>query len=379
MVPKPHAAAQVVPLDPAHLPEVRDLINAHLDLMVPGWALTEPFIASHLQRNSGQAITDPWVIERATLCALEGQRLVAAAHLLRYGRGPQVGPAYAGTGEIAWFLAWVDAGEAAAALLDAAHAQMHAWGITPDYAWGTGLPVSPFVGVPDVWPHIAAALTRAGYRPGVGNEEAVYGGALDAGPPPADPPIQGLALQRRLIATLWAANEMRFAALLDGREIGKCEVALDLADGGALPALQQWAQLTELDVEGPWRNQDIGAWLVRQAVAWIRLGGRSRLVVATMADNAGAIRFYRRFGWELLVHEQKGWKRAASPAPQLLAKSGRCRAGSDRCLPDFTAAPSPRGRSAGSPGLLPPPAGRRWRVDCSWRASSNPGRSVARG
>lgn len=63
-------------------------------------------------------------------------------------------------------------------------------------------------------------------------------------------------------------------------------------------------------------NQGIGAWLVRQAIAWIRLGGRSRLLVATMADNEGAIRSYRRFGWELLVHEQKGWKRAtASPAP----------------------------------------------------------------
>jgi hypothetical protein len=41
----------------------------------------------------------------------------------------------------------------------------------------------------------------------------------------------------------------------------------------------------------------------------MRLGGRSRVVVATMADNAGAIRFYRRFGWERLIHERKGWTR----------------------------------------------------------------------
>jgi hypothetical protein len=38
-----------------------------------------------------------------------------------------------------------------------------------------------------------------------------------------------------------------------------------------------------------------------------RLDPSGRPVVATMADNAGAIRFYRRFGWELLIHEQKGW------------------------------------------------------------------------
>jgi len=102
---------------------------------------------------------------------------------------------------------------------------------------------------------------------------------------------------------------MRFAAVLNGEAVGKCEVAVDLTNGGALPALQQWAQLTELQIAEPWRNRGIGAWLVRHAVAWIRLAGRTRLLVATMADNAGAIRFYRRLGWELLVLEQTGWIR----------------------------------------------------------------------
>ncbi len=107
---------------------------------------------------------------------------------------------------------------------------------------------------------------------------------------------------------------MRFAAVLNGEALGKCEVAVDLTDGGALPALQQWAQLTELQVGEPWRNRGIGTWLVRHAIAWIRLAGRTRLLLSTMADNDGAIRFYQRFGWELLVGEQKGWIRQ-SEAP----------------------------------------------------------------
>ncbi len=188
---------QVVPFDPSHLPQVQDLVNAHLGLLVPGWALTEDFIASHLERNPGQAITDPWVTERTTMCALAGERIVAAAHLLYYG-GPAVGPAYAQTGEIAWFLAWADASEAADALLAAARTQMQTWGVVQEYAWGAWLPVGPFVGVPDVWPHIAAALTAARFHPSVGNEEAVYGGSLDAVSPPPDPPVEGLTLQRRL-------------------------------------------------------------------------------------------------------------------------------------------------------------------------------------
>jgi GNAT superfamily N-acetyltransferase len=306
--------AQVVPFDPSHLPHIRDLINAHLGLAVPGWALTAPFIASHLDRNPGQAITDPWVAERATLCALEGQRVVAAAHLLRYGSGPPVGPALAGTGEIAWFFAWADKAEAAAVLLAAASDQMRARGVTLAGVWNVGLPVGPFVGVPDVWPHIADALSAAGFRPMVGNEEVVYGGPLDAVAATSEPPVPGLAVRRGLTTGLWAAHEMRFAALLDGREIAACEVALDLTDNGALPALRQWAQLTELEVAEPWRNQRIGVWLVRHALAWVRLGGRSRVVVATMADNMGANRFYRRFGWERLVHERKGWSRGPDAA-----------------------------------------------------------------
>lgn len=194
---------------------------------------------------------------------------------------------------------------------------MHTWGITQVCicAWNTWLPVGPFVGVPDVWPHIAAFLVAAGFCPVVGaeHEEEVYGGTLDSVPPPTDPSVSGLTVRRGVITGLWAAHEMCFSALLEDQEVGRCEVTLDLTEHGALPALHQWAWLTELRVEESWRNRGIGTWLVQRAVAWSRLGGRSRLVVATMADNAGAIRFYRRFGWELLVHEQKGWSRVIRP------------------------------------------------------------------
>jgi hypothetical protein len=77
--------AQIELFQLAHLPHVRALVNAHLSSLAPGWALAEQFIASRLQRDPGEFIIDPWVTARVTLCAIERQRVIAAAHLLRYG------------------------------------------------------------------------------------------------------------------------------------------------------------------------------------------------------------------------------------------------------------------------------------------------------
>lgn len=300
----------IEPLRPAHLPQVQQLINLHLSALLPGWALPEDFIASHLQRNPGQDILDPWVHERMTLCALSRQRVVAAAHLLRYGSGPEVGNYYRNVGDIAWFLAWPDAGEAAAALLAAARRQLAAWEVTREYAWDNGLPISPIVGVPDVWPHIAAALEAVGYRLNPGREEVIYAGTLDQIPRPSAPPLPGLTLRRTMGTILGAC----FLALLDGQEVGRCECGTDMTSGGRLPALRGWGELSELQVGQPWQRRGIGTWLVQQAVAWHRLGSGERMVLAVTAEDeaAGAGRFYQRLGWEALAREWTGWEWSAS-------------------------------------------------------------------
>jgi hypothetical protein len=82
----------IMPLQREHLPQVQRLINTHLSAMVPGWALSAAFIARRLQRNPAQDTLDPWVRACTALCAIARQRVVAAAHLLRYGDGPEVGP-----------------------------------------------------------------------------------------------------------------------------------------------------------------------------------------------------------------------------------------------------------------------------------------------
>lgn len=115
-------------LEPPHLPQLLELVNVHLGAVVPGWALTGGFLAETLRRNYTEYITDPWVAERATLCAVEGHRVLAAAHLLRYGSGPEVSDSYRGAAEIDWFLTLPGRDDAASATLSAARDLLASWG-----------------------------------------------------------------------------------------------------------------------------------------------------------------------------------------------------------------------------------------------------------
>jgi GNAT superfamily N-acetyltransferase len=154
----------------------------------------------------------------------------------------------------------------------------------------------------------------AGYHPRTDKEgeEIVYGGPLDQVQLPSTPPVPNMTLQRTMGRIVGA----RFVALLDGQEVGQIECGTDLTLGGALPALRGWGEISELQVSEPWRNRGIGTWLVQQAVAWHRLGGGERMILAVTAEDeaAGAGRFYQRLGWHVLMRQRKGWQWSTNPA-----------------------------------------------------------------
>ncbi|MBV9278695.1 MAG: GNAT family N-acetyltransferase [Chloroflexi bacterium] len=293
--------------DPTDLPPLQRLVNRHLTAVIPGWALSETALTRHLRRDGSEPITDPWVRERVTLCAVESEGILAAVHLLRYRDDPEVGSAYRGAGEISWFLAQPDRGDAASAVLAAGDEYLARWAVSHIYGWGSGLPAGPLWGVPDVWPHILGALETAGYHPS-GHREALYGGWLGDRATPTEPPMAGLTVRRRV-----TAYETRLLAVLAGEEVGFCDVQPDLTDGGLSPSLAGWGWLTDLQVSEGWRNQGIGRWLVQHAVRWLQLAGCDRIVLAVADESevAGAGRFYRRFGWDVLTREAHGWRRHA--------------------------------------------------------------------
>ncbi len=292
---------RVQPYELSYLPQLLELVNLHIAAVVPGWALSGAFLTEHLERDYTEPVTDPWVEERTTLCAVDGGRVLAAAHLLRYGTGQEVSDHYRGAGEIDWFVALPGRDKAATGVLAGVRERLAAWKVEKEYGWSHGLPGVPMWGVPDSCPHVAEALFAAGYRPPpYHHPEALYGGKLDGVPAPAEPPVAGLAVWRTV--GLWGT---RFSALVSGEEVGFCEVVPELTRGELLPALRGWAELDEIRVRDGWRDRGIGSDLVRHVVAWLRLAGCYRIVfnVAAPDEAAGAGRFYRRFGWEVLVRE----------------------------------------------------------------------------
>ncbi len=289
-----------------HLPQVQDLINTHLSAIVPGWALPSGYILRRLYANPGQYVIDPWVRQRVTLCAIDRDRVVAAAHLLRYGTDAPTGGDYRGAGDIAWLLAWPGHEEAAALLLAAAHDQMRQWQASIVYAWDSHLPVPLCTGIPQQWPHIDQLFRQSGYEPVPERAEAIYGGSLCDIPPAGESPIAQVRLRR------WIKSDRGccFSAMLEDQELGWCEYLCDLTQGGDLFALRGWGELTELFVHEQWRSRGIGAWLVRHAVDWLRLAGCDRVALTVALDDEqnGAGRFYERFGWHPLTRFQQGWR-----------------------------------------------------------------------
>ncbi len=291
---------QIAPLDRSHLPQVLALVNSHLSTAIPGWSLTADYFWERLKSEPQEYITDPWVAERKSIVGIVKDRVCTAAHLLRYGDDTR----YKGTGDIDWILFWPEEREAGAAVMTECRRQMNAWQVVDEQISGP-LPVPVCVGIPDVWPHISGLVEQFGYSANEDIDESVYGGTLKEIVTLGAPPVRGVTIQRD-------AGEFgtRFVARLDGRDIAHCECISDLTQGGQLPALAGWAELSELATSETMRNQGIGSWVVGHAVEWLRLARCDRIVLSVDRDDekAGAGRFYQRFGWMPLVR-QKHWRR----------------------------------------------------------------------
>lgn len=290
---------------PDHLAELQMLVNHHISAVIPGCALPAPIIEQHLRRNLHQIVIDPWVAERRTLVVTQRHQVIAAAHLLRYAEDDGVGVHYRGVGDVAWLLATPENAEAAGLLLDHCVEHLRAWGVSDIRAWDSNLPAPMIFGIPEVWTHLTEVFTQAGFRMDDGRREAIYGGWLHDIPTPGDPPLPGLTI-KRTIGDVWST---RFAVWHEGESIGECECVSDLMEAGSIPSLRGWSELGTLYIWEAWRNRGIGAWLVQHAVAWLRLAGCDRIVLSVAQDDdaAGAGRFYRRFGWDVITHMQDGW------------------------------------------------------------------------
>ena len=279
------------------------LVNAHVAAVVPGIAVSVNTLLSQLEREPDETIVDPWAVERATFVAVVRDAVVAAAHLVRYGDGARVGDSYRNAAEIRWLVFAPGRDGAADALAARCVAAMGEWGVARMYADGS-LPAPGVYGVPDVWPHVEAALARAGFVPG-DRVEAILVADVGTLPGAGAPPVKGLAARRAL-----GAHATRFSAWLDKRVVGMFEVQADLTAGGALPRLAGWADMWELHVEPDLRRRGIGTWLVGHGADWLRLGRVERLLdSAILGEDDGHLAFATALGFRELARARRGWER----------------------------------------------------------------------
>ena len=291
------------------------LANRHIAAVLPGGAVPVATLLSQMERDVAEAIVDPWVVDRATIVGIEAERVVAAAHLKRYGFDERVSDSYRAAAEVAWFIAEPSEVEAGHAVLAAAMEHMGRWQARVWYADG-GLPCLGVYGIPDAWPHIERHLTEAGFSDDGGQIEVVYAGDITSVAEPGPAPLAGVEL-RRVVGPLGTS----FEAWLDGERIGVFEV--EDSYGIANTQLATWADEANHWVSAAHRGQGVGIWLVQHGCRWLRLGGKTRLLAyAVERRRQGAepmentpdrcTPYYARFGLAPITRTRRGWWRDPS-------------------------------------------------------------------
>jgi GNAT superfamily N-acetyltransferase len=313
------SSAEVRPFRRSDREQLTQLVNAHAEAVVPGVSVSVNAVLSQLERQPGEFISDPWVSERKTLVAEQRDRIVAAAHLLRYYSDERAGKFYRGVGEIRWFLfwpeapagnpCWPDATAAADALIAACLGQLGGWGSSRHYAGGE-LPVRGVYGVPGQWPHLRAIYERAGFAH-TGHTEVVYLARVADLPDSGAPPIAGLSARRSL-----GTNGTRISAVLGEDVIGYVEVEL-LDEGERMPRHSGWADVGNLRVIEEYRRRGVATWLLGQASDWLRLANVERLLDYAWLegedygglDHADYRAFLPAAGFRELTRTKRGWSR----------------------------------------------------------------------
>ena len=282
--------------------QLTDLVNAHVAAVVPGVSISVNTVMSQLEREPGEYIVDPWVTQRRALVAVERDAVAAGALLLRYGAHEKVGESYRDAGEIRWLVARPSTPAAADHLLTACCDVLDEWGVSKRYADGA-LPAFATYGIPACWPHIRAAYTRAGFRPG-GRIEVILVARVDDLPRDHRCPIDGVTLTRSV-----GECGTRLSAMREGQRAGYIEVETDVTAGGTRSRLAGWADIGNLHVAEDLRRRGLGTWLVAQAASWLRLGRVERLIAYAVPEDTDELAFLDAVGFQELTRTERVWQR----------------------------------------------------------------------
>jgi GNAT superfamily N-acetyltransferase len=281
--------------------QLTGLVNAHVAAVIPGITVSVNAVMSQLEREPGEPLVDPWVVERRTLVAVQPDGVVAAAHLHRYSEDRDVGPDFRNAGSIHWLVFGHGRDEAADALMRECLAVLDGWGVRVQWAAGE-LPSVATYGVPATWPHVRELYLRSGFVHD-GHLELIFVIEVDRLPATTAPPIEGLTVARSL-----GAQGTRFSAMLDGERVGFIEVELRTSDVRSRQF--GWADIGNLWVTEAQRRRGVATWLLGIAADWLRLGGVERLLTYAWPSEVNELAFIEHHGFRELVRTERGWTRS---------------------------------------------------------------------
>jgi GNAT superfamily N-acetyltransferase len=291
---------------------VASLANRHIAAVLPGGAVPVAALLSQMERDTAEATIEPWVVDRHTLVGTEADRVVAAAHLKRYGADERTPQDYRDAAAIDWVICDPEHLQLGAALLEEAVQHLRPWDARVFYADGN-LPCLGVYGIPDNWPHVQHLLAGAGFSDEHGQVEVVFAGELARVAPPGGPPLPGVEV-RRVVGPSGTA----FEGLLDHQPVGVFEV--EDSYGTANAQLARWADEANHWVAPAYRGRGVGSWLFRHGCAWLRLGGKECLLAYAVERSGpghepGTLsaadweRYYSRHGLSRLARTRRGWTR----------------------------------------------------------------------
>lgn len=284
--------------------QVTGLVNAHVSAVVPGMSVSVNTVLSQLEREPGEPVVDPWVVDRVTLVAELRGSVVAAAHLLRYGGTEEVGEHFRDFGEIRWLVHARSAsfrpgaGESGDVIARACLAQLDRWNVRRKGADGA-LPAPGVYGVPEQWPHIRELYQRHGFV-NDGRTEVVMLAYVDDLP---DPDFEPALEIRRSVGI----NGVRLSAYADDEEIGYVEVETNLAPAGLLSRQDGWADIGNLHADGASDPVWLKRRLLAEAKDWLQLARINRLLHYAWDNEPAEIALAESAGFRVLTTTRRGW------------------------------------------------------------------------
>ena len=298
-------------IDPALLPSLTRLINAHIASAVPRLVLTEQLVntiiedaallwSEHYPEQLDRATSADYAPEVGTLCVAESGSCLAAAQWLRlHSHDPYVGESFRHDLLVQWIVAEPGRFRALANLLrklESVAANLGCTGIRVDARFSFG---SGWLGVADDWDHLVDGLLRNGYL--LQDRWSIFERTVlplpASCPPEGEVGIEGVANTALAWRVDEEAGEWICIVRIGETDLGECQAWDVPRHLRSCAGAERWITIEWIDVDEGYQRRGLGRYLMGSQLAFQAERGKSSVVLWCDAEDSQACAFYRGLGF----------------------------------------------------------------------------------